>query len=196
MSILESNPAGSGTWITWIKEEVIRIHLTHKKFLSILLSVTCESPGEKGFKSCRLLYCVKQQLCVHLLNTSKKIVITFLDASKSEPGGTFTNVPIRINIRQPWKMFQNRKTACPWFLCTWRRLPKRRVKSPRVTRQNSAAMRSDISQSGGKMGPCRSSNSMRWRFSQLKRLSTLSSHACSSLSLKRQGHEISTYLGF
>jgi hypothetical protein len=126
----------------------------------------------------------------------KKIVITFLDASKSEPGGTFTNVPIRINIRQTWNMFQNGKTACPWFLCTWRRLPKRRVKSPRVTRQNSAAMRSDISQSGGKMGPCRSSNSMRWRFNQLNRLSTLSSHACSSLSLKREGYEISSYLGF
>ncbi len=55
-------------------------------FLRLLLSVTCESPGEKGFESCRLLYGVKQQLCVHLLNKSKKIVKTFLDASKSEPG--------------------------------------------------------------------------------------------------------------
>jgi len=78
-------------------------------------------------------------------------------------------------------------------MSTCRRLPRRRVKSPRVTRQNSAAMRSDISQSGGKMGPWRSSNSMRWRFNQLKRLSTLSSHACSSLSLKALCYGVSFY---
>jgi hypothetical protein len=56
-----------------------------RDFSVFLLSVTCESPGEKGFESCRLLYCVKQQLCVYLLNTGENFFQTFLMLQKPNP---------------------------------------------------------------------------------------------------------------